>query len=456
MRPYGTATVSPTALAEPGVCPTSSSDSARVLALSTWAFTILFAVWVMFGVLSIPIRKELRLTEAQVGWLVSIAVLSGSLLRLAFGIWTDRYGGRRVMTALLLLTAIPCGLVAFAHSYAELCALALLFGIAGNGFSVGVAWCSAWFGRQRQGTALGIFGAGNVGASITKLVGPTLIGLVTQPVLFGLIPAGWRFVPVLYSGLLLVTATLLWVFTPSQDRTPASGRSLAALLRPLGDMRVWRFSLYYVVVFGAYVALAVWLPKYYLDVFGVTLGRAASLTALFIFPASLLRPIGGWLSDRVGATAVMYWVLGSMIVACAILCVPDGHSSLRLLSALGAPLNAKQGLGISTFTLLLLVVAAAMGIGKAAVYKYVADDFPRDVGAVGGLVGLLGALGGFFLPPAFAYGRALTHVPQIVFGILMLLSLVSLVWLHLADRRRTLANSLAAKGAALPSEEVAS
>jgi MFS transporter, NNP family, nitrate/nitrite transporter len=228
MRPYGTATGTETALAEPRAGSASSSDSARVLALSTWAFTILFAVWVMFGVLSIPIRKELRLSEAQVGWLVSVAVLSGSLLRLTFGIWTDRYGGRRVMTALLLLTAIPCGLVAFAHTYAALCALALLFGIAGNGFSVGIAWCSAWFERHRQGTALGIFGAGNVGASITKLVGPTLIGLVTQPMLFGLIPGGWRFVPVLYSGLLVVTATLLWVFTPSQDRTPASGRSMAA------------------------------------------------------------------------------------------------------------------------------------------------------------------------------------------------------------------------------------
>lgn len=409
--------------------------SSRVLWLSTWAFTVLFAVWVMLGVLSIPIRKELHLTEGQVGWLLSIAVLTGSLLRLTFGLWTDRFGGRRVMTALLLATAIPCALVGYASSYFELCLLALLFGIAGNGFSVGIAWCSAWFDKTRQGTALGIFGAGNVGASLTKLVGPLLIGIVSQPLLFGLVPAGWRFVPVMYSALLVATALLVWSVAPAMDRTPASGRSLRELLRPLSELPVWRFSLYYVVVFGAYVALAVWLPKYYVDVFGVSLSRAATLTALFIFPASLLRPLGGWLSDRFGATPLMYWVFSALTLACSLLAIPKGNPGLNWLAQMGVPIHPHSGLGIVPFTVLLLVIAAAMGIGKAAVYKYVPEYYPRDVGAVGGLVGLLGALGGFFLPPAFAYGQTLTGNPQAVFLILLLVTLTSLGWLHASIRQ---------------------
>ncbi|MBM4361458.1 MAG: MFS transporter, partial [Deltaproteobacteria bacterium] len=274
----------------------SERDRRRVLTLSTVAFTALFAVWLMLGVLSVPIRAELGLSEVQVGWLAAIAVLNGALFRLAFGIWTDRIGGRLMMTALLLATAVPCALVSRADSYGELMLAAALYGFAGNGFSVGVAWCSAWFPPERQGFALGIFGAGNVGASVTKVAGPTLIALVSAPLLGGLVPAGWRAIPVLYAAMLVVLAAATWLLSPSQDLRPGKGRSLASTLGPLREIRVWRFSLYYVVVFGAYVALSVWLPKYYVDVYGLSLRSAALLAALFIFPASLLRPLGGYLS----------------------------------------------------------------------------------------------------------------------------------------------------------------
>ncbi len=413
-----------------------STLSGRVLLLSTWSFTILFAVWVMFGVLVIPIRKELHLTEVQVGWLVSLAVLSGALLRLTFGIWTDQVGGRKMMTWLLLATALPCALVSYAHSFMQLCLLAVCFGIAGNGFSVGVSWVSAWFSRSRQGTALGVFGAGNVGASVTKLVGPLLIAAVTQPLLGGLVPGGWRFVPVMYSVLLLLTAGLVWFWAPATDRTPGRGRPLSELLRPLQQMRVWRFSLYYVVVFGAYVALSVWLPKYYVDVYGVSLKQAAALTALFIFPASLLRPLGGWLSDRYGARSIMYWVFSSMTLACAALAIPGGQRGSSMTDGLGAQ-SGGHGLGILAFTAVLFVVATAMGVGKAAVFKYVPQYYPNDVGAVGGLVGLLGALGGFFLPLLFAYTKSATGSPQAVFLVLLLVVLVSFVWLHMTVNRLT-------------------
>lgn len=415
----------------PGGTPDTNSTGARtrVLVLSTSAFTILFAVWLMFGVLAIPIRKELGLSEVQVGWLASIAVLSGSIWRLNVGIWTDKYGGRLLMTALLVITSIPTFLVSRARTFSELIVLALCFGLAGNGFSLGIAWCSAWFPKERQGFALGVFGAGNVGASVTKLIGPALIALVPAAGFSGFIPGGWRFIPVVYAGLLLLTAVAVWVLAPSPDRRPGKGRPLADMLRPLKELRVWRFSLYYVVVFGAYVALSVWLPKYYVDVYGLKLRDAALLTTLFIFPASLLRPLGGWLSDRVGARRLMYWVFGSMALACVILSIPSGQFVATTELAHTRPLFSLN-LGVTPFTTLLVIVGVAMGIGKAAVYKYIPQYFPRDVGAVGGLVGLLGALGGFVLPPLFAYGRNVTGFPQAVFLILLGLVLLSFLWLH--------------------------
>ena len=412
-----------------------SGQSNMVLTMSTIAFTLMFAVWLMFGVLGIAIRKEFKLDEVEFGWLVAVAVLNGSIWRLLFGIWTDRFGGRLVMTLLVGVTAIPAFLVSHARSFTELMVYAFLVGMAGNAFSVGIAWNSAWFPRNRQGFALGVFGAGNVGASVTKFIGPWLIALVpVAGFAGGLVPGGWRFVPTLYGVMLLVMAAAIWICCPHNDHKPGVGRPMSDLLRPLRQMRVWRFSLYYVVVFGAYVALAAWLPKYYVDVFDMKLQDAALLTALFIFPASLLRPLGGWLSDKYGARRVMYWVFGSMLVALLFLSAPEGHIVLYV------PDKVREGGRIETmhfimgpwlFTALVFIVGCGMGIGKAAVYKHIPEYFPKDVGAVGGLVGLLGALGGFFLPLLFGYALKLTGIPQTTFAVLFLVTLVSAVWMHL-------------------------
>jgi len=415
--------------------PHDTRTANRILVLSTTAFTLLFAVWLMFGVLAIPIRKELGLTETQFGWLTAIAILNGSFWRLAFGLLADRYGGRKVFTALVLASAVPAYLVSQASSYAELMFYAFLVGLAGNGFAVGIAWNSAWFPRERQGFALGVFGAGNVGASVTKLIGPTMIAIVPAAGLAGgWVPGGWRFVPFLYSILLIAMAAALWFGTPRKDHKPGKGRALGELLRPLREIRVWRFSLYYVVVFGAYVALSVWLPRYYVDVFDLPLTQAALLTALFIFPASLLRPLGGWLSDRYGARRVMYAVFGAMSLALLFLAAPNGHIVIY------TPTKADPSASISImrfvmtptlFTVLIFIVGCGMGVGKAAVYKHIPEYFPRDVGAVGGLVGLLGALGGFFLPLLFSYAWAVTAVPQSTFVILFAITAASFVWMHL-------------------------
>jgi len=418
---------------------TDTKGSTSVLTFSTAGFTLMFAVWLMFGVLALPIRTEFHLTEAQFGWLTAIAILNGSLWRLAFGLLADRFGGRKVFTLLVLFTAVPSWLVSRAQTYPELMLYAFLVGMAGNSFSVGISWNSVWFPRERQGFALGMFGAGNVGASVTKFIGPAMIVLVPAAGFFGgIVPGGWRFIPFLYSILLVIMAAAMWLGTPPHDHKPGKGRPLAELLRPLREVRVWRFSLYYVVVFGAYVALSVWLPRYYVDVFGLPLSQAALLTALFIFPASLLRPVGGWFSDKFGARRIMYLVFGSMTLTRFLLSIPNGHLVLYTPTtanpeATVRPLHFVMNPWL--FTVLIFIVGVGMGIGKAAVYKYIPDYFPRDVGAVGGLVGLLGALGGFFLPPLFSYAWIGTGVPQTTFAILFLITAGSFLWMHLVVQR---------------------
>jgi NNP family nitrate/nitrite transporter-like MFS transporter len=401
----------------------------RVLWLSTIGFTLMFAVWLMFGILGKPIQQEFGLTEVQLSWIVAAAALNGSLWRLPTGMITDRIGGRKVMTFLLAATAVPAFLVSRADSYAMLVVLAFFVGFGGNSFSAGIAWNSAWQPRERQGFALGLFGAGNVGASVTKFIGPPLIAGTAGASYFGFIDGGWRLVPVVYAVLLLVMAALIWFGTPSQDRAPGTGQPLRQQVRPLRSMRVWRFSLYYVAVFGAYVALAAWLPTYYMDNFAVSLQTAALLTATYIFPASLLRPYGGHLSDRFGARRVMYWTFGAMLVVTGVLMMPNGHIVISHPDGTQSE-HLAYSIGLVPFAVLVFLLGCAMGVGKAAVFKHIPEYFPDNVGAVGGLVGMLGGLGGFFLPPLFAYTKAWSGFPSSTFFVLFVLTLVCAVWMH--------------------------
>ena len=412
-----------------------NKDRQTVLVFSTLAFTLMFAVWLQFGILAIPIQKEFELSDTQFYWLTALPILNGSIWRLFTGIWADKFGGRKVMMVLLLLSAIPTALLTQTKNVTSLFILAFFIGIAGNSFSTGIAWNSAWFPREKQGFALGVFGAGNVGASVTKLIGPAIVSATAGATyLGGLILGGWRVIPAVYSVLLIMMTISIFFFTPNQDRRPGSSVPMREQLRPLKEVRVWRFSLYYTVVFGAYVALASMLPKYYEAQYDVILWKAALLTTLFIFPASLLRPMGDYLSDRFGARKVMYWTFGAMLVTSGILMMPQGHIVIKV-----ATTKSENGLleilpwspNLFFFTLVTVLLGCAMGIGKAAVYKHIPEYFPMRVGSVGGLVGSLGALGGFFLLPIFGYAQQLTGIRSSPFAVLFLLTLVSLVWMHL-------------------------
>ena len=420
----------PTVAPVPPESATEEPGKGRVLVISTLSFTLMFAVWMMFGVLGIPISEEFDLSKGELSWISAVAILNGAIWRLPAGILTDRIGGRRVFICMLAATAVPAYLVSTVSSYQMLLIYAFLVGFAGNSFSVGIAWVSAWWPRQHQGLALGVFGAGNVGASVTKFIGPALIAAVPAAGYFGgLIPGGWRFVPFLYAMLLIAMAIGAWIFSPRHDHKPGSDRTVVQLLQPLKQVRVWRFSLYYVVTFGAYVALASWLPYYYKEVYGQSLSTAALLTATFIFPASLLRPLGGWMSDRLGARRIMYWTFGVILLASGILMMPYGYIVLDNQDGTTSAVMP-WSVGVGLFAVLVFVIGCAMGIGKAAVYKHIPEYFPKDVGSVGGLVGSLGALGGFFLPPLFAYTWDLTGMPQSTFFVLFLVTAAAAIWMH--------------------------
>ncbi|GAB78715.1 MFS transporter, NNP family, nitrate/nitrite transporter [Austwickia chelonae] len=401
-----------------------------VLVMSTISFTVMFAVWLMFGILGVPIQKELQLSDVELSWVTAVAVLNGSMWRLPAGMLTDRIGGRKVTIAMLAATAVPAYLVSLTHSYAMLLVLAFLVGFAGNLFSVGIAWNAAWFTRERQGFALGVFGAGNVGASVTKFIGPPLIAGTAGATYLGVFQGGWRIVPVIYAVLLVVLAVATLLLTPRQDRMSGASKPIGEMLEPLKHVRVWRFSLYYVAVFGAYVALSAWLPKYYIDNFNTDLSTAALLTALFIFPASLLRPVGGWMSDRWGARKVMYLTFAVMLVSSGILMMPNGHLVITHADGHHSEHLAYTN-SIIPFTVLVFLLGCAMGIGKAAVYKHIPEYYPDNVGSVGGLVGMLGGLGGFFLPPLFAYTKQWSGFPTSTFFVLFVLTLVCAVWMHI-------------------------
>ncbi|MDO9384923.1 MAG: nitrate/nitrite transporter [Hyphomicrobiaceae bacterium] len=403
------------------------ADQSRALWMSTIAFTVCFAVWTIFSIIGVRIKDELGLTETQFGLLVGTPILTGSLVRLVLGIWTDRFGGRLVYTATMLTAAIATVLLGFATTYTQMLIAALGVGIAGGSFAVGVAYVSRFYPAGKQGTALGIFGVGNVGAAVTKFVAP-----------FVLLAWGWQSVAFLWAAALVVMAAVFW-FTTADDPvikqrriTGAEPKSFIAELAPLKDIRVWRFALYYFFAFGAFVALALWLPRYLIGVYGFSLATAGMIGAAYSVPASIFRAYGGYLSDRIGARSVMYWMFGVSAIATLLLSFPPTHS---IMKGINGDVAFHFEIAPVAFIAIIFVLGFFMSLGKAAVYKHIPMYYPGNVGAVGGLVGMIGGLGGFVLPIAFGALNDLTGLWTSCFMLLFAICVGSLVWMHLSIRQ---------------------
>ncbi len=293
--------------------------SHRILFLSFFAFTICFSAWMINGVLVTFLTNNgiFRWTALQTGWLLGVPVLVGSLLRLPVGMLTDKFGGRWVMSLILILSAIPMFLLSKANSYGIFLLLSFGFGIAGSAFAAGVAYTSLWYPKEKQGTALGFFGTGNIGAALTTLFAPGILSRLTHN---NTHLDAWRTLPQLYAGLLVITAIIFFVFT--ENKKPEIIKSVKQRFSPLKYIQVWRLGLYYSFVFGSFVALTQWLIPYYVNVYSMTIVAAGMMTTAFNLPAGLIRAAGGILSDKVGARIVLYWVFGVCIVCLLFLFPP--------------------------------------------------------------------------------------------------------------------------------------
>lgn len=470
-----------------------------VLAMNTLAFTVCFAVWMMNGVLVTFLvdHRIYTFDKAELGWLIGLPVLTGSILRLPVGMLADRFGGRAVFALVMLVSAAAAFLTSFADGFWGFALGGLGFGIAGSSFAVGVAYTSVWFSRERQGTALGLFGMGNTGAALTSLFAPMALAALTEA---GTHPEGWRALPRLYAAGLVLTTLLFWAFTHPRTAEAQGQRGLAQRLAPLRVVRVWRFGSYYLLVFGGFVALSQWLIPYYVNAYSVTVATAGALAAAFSLPSGLFRAVGGWLSDRYGARKVMYWVLAGCTACCLLLSVPrmdvfapgeglmaeapgpvravsparvvvgqraytltlrpaeqaadDGRALIWPQWAFWHEPVVKEGdqvvkrqllvRGVThvyfqanrgIFTSLAFLLAVFMGIGMAAVFKHIPTYFPSDVGVVGGIVGVLGGLGGFFFPILFGYMLKASGIWTTCWLFFLVLAVVCLAWMHLVVQR---------------------
>ena len=399
----------------------------RALVASTVAFTVCFAVWTIFSIIGVQIKQDLGLNDTQFGLLVGTPILTGSLIRLVLGIWTDQYGGRLVYTVVMVSAAIATWLLSWATTYETMLLAALGVGIAGGSFAVGIAYVSRWYPKEKQGTALGIFGMGNVGAAVTKFLAP-----------FVMVAFGWQVVAQVWATALLIMAIIFLLVArddpalAERQRTGAKPMPFVAQLAPLRNLQVWRFSLYYFFVFGAFVALALWLPRYYVGVYGLDIRLAGMLGAAYSIPGSVFRAFGGVLSDKYGARRVMYWTFIASVICSFFLSYPATDYTVH---GIEGPIQFSIAIGFLPFTVLTFILGFFMSLGKAAVYKHIPVYYPDHVGSVGGIVGLIGGLGGFVLPIAFGAMNDLTGVWTSCFMLLFALVATALVWMHFAILR---------------------
>ncbi|MBL0738258.1 NarK/NasA family nitrate transporter [Flavobacterium sp. GN10] len=466
------------------------SQSHRILFLNTLAFTICFACWTLNGVLITFLADKgiFNFTVVEIGWLLGIPILSGSIFRLPIGILTDKYGGKVVFSALLLLCSIPFFLMPFASSFWTFAILSFFFGLVGTSFAVGIGYTSIWYPKEWQGRALGIFGMGNAGAAVTTFIAPTLLNNLSE----GDSVNGWKMLPVIY-GITLVLVGILFVVFAKNKTNKVASKTIVELISPLKKARVWRFGAYYFLVFGFFVAYSQWLLPNFMNVYSTSLVMGGMFATMFSLPSGVIRALGGYLSDKFGARKVMYWVLGSSIVISFLLMFPKmeiittgpGVMSLTTgtvteITANEITVNGKKhqinnkkdfetnsessvfpvkkswqeivveqnqevkkkellahgitqinfSANLWVYLVLVILIGISWGIGKAAVYKHIPEYFPNEVGVVGGMVGLIGGLGGFLGPIIFGYLLNYTGLWTSSWIFIFLVSVLCLVWMH--------------------------
>jgi len=397
--------------------PISPTQRQRALWLAIYALTVCVATWVIFAIVGLKLQGELALTNTQYGLLVAVPILTGSLSRLPLGIVAEIYGARRVMAVLMLVVAGFAFALPVAKSYAVLLLFGLGLGLAGGAFAVGVVYVSAWFPPEKQGTALGLFGMGNVGTTVTSLAAPWLLASMD-----------WQSVVGVYAKVMLASAVLFYLCTqPEPSPKKTAHTNWAGHLEPLRSFQVWSFSVYYFLVFGGFVALASWLPRFYIGVYEVDIRTAGLLAASFLIPATLFRSVGGYLSDRYGARRMMYISFSTCAVGLFFLSYPNTHYVVEGING-PIPFSIVPPMGVRAA--LLAVMGMTMSLGMAAVFKHIPEYYPKHVGAVGGVVSMIGGLGGFVLPIAFGVMNDWVGIWTSCFMLMFFVAATNLLWMH--------------------------
>jgi len=380
----------------------AGSLSSRVLVINTLSFAVAFAAWVALGPAMRAIAHEFQLSPTSATLLKVSPILVGSVLRVPVGMATDRFGAHVLFPAALFLGALAMAALSVLHSYALMVPAALLLGMVGTTFVVGVQSVSAWTEKSRQGAALGTFGAGNAGTALTTLLFPLLAAVW-----------GWRGAFRCYALGLVLTGAIYLLVAPRRTSL-AKSLTLRERLAPLRSRRAWRLGLYYTATFGAFVATTLTMSEVYTDTYGVSAKTAGLLATTFTLTASLVRIAGGRLADRFGARRTLQW-------------------SLFGVAASLAPISFHLGLYLTVG--FVFISGVFMGVGMAAVFRYIPDCFPTSVGAVGGIVGAVGGLGGFVLPFLGQWTKGYFHDPMLAILPLPVLALaavsVQTIWVRL-------------------------
>jgi NNP family nitrate/nitrite transporter-like MFS transporter len=384
-----------------------SRSNPAALGLATAAFTVCFFAWSLFGPLGPTLQTKLGLSDFQLAFVIAIPVVLGAIMRIPVGILADRFGGRLVFTALMVYSIVPLVLLALFHgSFAVVAILGFLLGVTGASFAVGVPFVNRWYAPKRQGAALGIYGMGMGGTVLAALTAPKMAKHWSLAAPF------W-----VAAGLMAVMAVVFWVTARDAPRSePASGP--LSFTAPLGVFRrsgrAWALTLFYFLAFGGFVAMYLYLPKLLTGVYHFSKTNAGYRAAVFALLAVVGRPAGGWMSDRIGAPRVLRISFVVTIVLAAVMAATYRH--------------------IVPLTICCLTIAVALGLGTGAVFKLVPSWFPDEVGAVTGVVGAAGGLGGFFPPLVMAIVKGATGSYTLGFILLAAVAVLCLTVLLRLDR----------------------
>jgi NNP family nitrate/nitrite transporter-like MFS transporter len=379
--------------------------SGKALFLSTTAFGVSFAVWGLIAALAPTFTQLYGLSATEKSLMIAVPVLLGSIGRIGAGMLADRFGGRKVFSALLVFCAVPAIAIGLSTSFTQLIIFGLFLGIAGTTFPVGVGFTSRWFAPEKQGSALGVYGMGNIGQSIAVFFAPVLAIWLGD----------WRPVFFIFGGVAVLWGIVFYL-SAENDATTARPRSVIEMLAPLKQSKTaWALSLFYFLTFGGVVALALYMPTFLREIFGLSATDAGARTAGFVVLATLARPVGGILADKVGGAKVLMLVFGAI-------------AGLALLLSFTT---------IVLFTIGALGTAAALGLGNGAVFKLVPQYFPKETGTVTGLVGAFGGLGGFFPPVELGLVKDATGTYTLGFVFLSLFALACLAVNYMSFLRAT-------------------